>query len=68
MSYRLDGRITRLEEKLNPPNTGRIFLICVNVGESNQAAVARHCISPGPHDMIVIFRYGKCPGCTNKLR
>jgi hypothetical protein len=60
----LHTRIERLEERLTPPLTERLWQICVRAGESLEAALARHGITPGPHDRLIIHHYGRCPACA----
>lgn len=60
MSYKLNGRITRLEEQLNPPDSGRILLVNTHYGEDEADAIARAAFEPDPRDLIVyLVQYGE---------
>ena len=63
---RLTGRISRLEAQLTPPEQRRMWLICMGDRECQKDAVTRHGIQPAEHDLVVIFRYGKCLSCKGE--
>jgi hypothetical protein len=62
---RLKMRVQRLEQQSASANS-RMWLVCCDDAETEEAAIVRHRATPGPDDLVVIFRYGPCPACTNE--
>lgn len=61
-------RVKRLKESLGGDDTnGPMLTLCIREEETEEAALARHGITPGPHQLIVLMTdytgEGDCEHC-----
>lgn len=59
-------RVKRLQESQGDDDPQRIWWVCVREEETHEASIARHGITPRPHDLVVLMQiYGDNGDCEH---
>lgn len=60
-------RVKRLQESQGEDYDGSMLVVCIREDETNEASLARHGITPEPHQLVVLITdyggHGSCEHC-----